>query len=568
MKWFRKATRAVLAFGGLLVFAAGASANPFGGILFRGVQTVDTFPGESCTQCHRNGTLDSPSAMVEILVDGSSASEYAYTPGETVSLVLNFTDTQAKRLGFLVMARSGAPVSSDSEVICGTGGTMAPGTSSAGTTVKVRNGTSIRRKPQPCGDLLNDIWWATQTMPTNGTSASWEVAWTLPAESVGTITVVFMGNGGNGVGTSGDNILTRVLTVEPAAPAEPPAITGGGDVLAGLGVEDETAQGAPGAIASVIGTDFVNSGLTSSSTLDDSGKLGTVVDGTCVEVGGMHRAPLLQVSPERVTFQIPSDTGLGASSVKVIRGCDTDDETESNSVDFTVAAVRPVIFQYSDDTAGLAALRQSLALVAPAGSVEGTRTRPAIAGDVVNLFGTGFGSVDPAHATGEVASELRPLETSALRVMLGETELDAANVHYAGAAPYFAGVHQLILEIPENASTGSHSFSVFVDSVQSPTGPKLEVATAASLLPTTACSVGLVLNSNDRCLATLSETTGILEVDADGKACVLGSTDDLDMWVCGADSLDLSQYGAAISKNDDGSWTISTLPQSTSTTTP
>ena len=563
MNRLRKATRAGFALAGLLGLVAGASANPFGGILFRGTTPVDTFPGESCTQCHRNGTLDRESSMVEILVDGSSASEYAYTPGETVSLVMNFTDTEAKRLGFLVMTRSGAPVSTDSEIICGTGGTMEPGTSAAGATVKVRNGAFLSRKPEPCGDLLDDVWWATHTRPTNGTSASWEVAWTLPTESVGPITLLFMGNGGDGVGTSGDNILTKLLTVDPAGPTEPPAITGGGYVLAGLGIEDETAQGAPSAIASVNGTDFVSSGLTSSSPLDDSGKLATVVDGTCVEIGGMHRAPLLQVSPENVTFQIPSDVGVGDSNVKVIRDCDTDDSSESNSVDFTVAAVRPVFLQFSENTSGLAALRPNIALVASAGSVEGRRTRPAVAGDVVHLFGTGFGPVDPAYSAGEVASELRSLESTALRVMLGETELDAANVLYAGSAPNFAGIYQLILEIPENASTGSHNFSVFVDSVQSLAGPKLEVATPASLLPTNSCTVGLVLNSSERCLATFSGSTGILEVDADGKACVLGSTDDLDTWVCDADSLDLGEYGAAISKNPDGSWTVSTLPQST-----
>lgn len=563
MEWIRKAAQAGLALGGLLGLVGGAAANPFGGILFRPATPVDKFPGQTCTECHRGATLDSPSATVEILVDGSPASEYGYTPGETVSLVMNFTDTEAVRLGFLVLTRSGTPVSPDSEIICGTGGTMAPGTSADGATVKVRNGTFFTRKPEPCEDLWDDFWWATHTRPTNGTSASWEVAWTFPAEDVGPITVVFMGNGGDGIGTSGDNILTKVLTVQSAAPAEPPAITGGGDVLAGLGVENETAQGAPGAIASLIGTDFVSSGLTSSSTLDDSGTLTTVVDGTCVEIGGMHRAPLLQVSPEKVTFQIPSDVGVGDSNVKVIRDCGTDDATESNSLDFTIAAVRPVILQFSDDTSGLAALRPNLSLVAASGAIEGRRTRPAVPGDSVSLFGTGFGPVDPAYAAGEVASELRSLETTGLRVMLGETELDAANVLYAGAAPFFAGVHQLILQIPENASTGSQSFSVLVDGVQSPAGPKLEVATAESLLPTTACSEGLVLNTSDRCLATFSESMGILEVDADGKACVLGSTDDLDMWVCGADSLDLSQYGAAIQKNDDGSWTVSTLPQPT-----
>ncbi len=563
MNWIRQALRAGLALGGLLGLVGAASANPYGGILFRGIQTVDTFPEESCTQCHRGGTDNPMTATLDLLVNGSPVSEYAYTPGETVSLTINFTDTGAVRLGFLVTARSGEPVSSETQVRCGPGGAMATLEPEHGSAVKVRNGTSIRRKPEPCGDLLDNIWWATQSRPINGTSATWEVEWTLPDENVGPITVSLVGNAGDGSGQGGDDISSRILTIQPAGGTPTPEITGGGDVLAGLGEEGVTAQGAPGAIASVTGSNFVASGMTARSLLDDSGNLSTLVNGACVEIGGMHRAPLLDISPDKVTFQIPSDIGLGSSTVKVIRGCDTDDAMASDEVAINIVATRPIFFQFSDDTAGLAALRPNIALVAPAESVEGRRTRPAVSGDIVNLFGTGFGPVEPAYEDGEITSELRPLKATALRVMLGETELDTANIHYTGAAPFFAGIHQLILEIPDDAPTGSHSFSVFLDNVQSLAGPKLEVATAESLLPTTSCSVGLILNASERCLAEFSETTGVLEVDTDGKACVLGSTDDLDMWVCDADSLDLSQYGAEIEKNDDGSWTVSTLPQST-----
>ena len=555
---------AAVAFAGLLGLAVHASANPFGGILFRGGTPVDTFPGESCTQCHRGGTSNPSTAMLDVLVDGSPVSEYAYTPGETVSLTIDFTDTGANRLGFLVTARSGEPVSTETEVRCGSGGTMAPGTSEAGATVKVRKAADYfgqRQRPEPCGDLLNDVWWATQNRPTTGTTATWEVAWTLPVEDVGPLTVSVVANGGNGDGgTSGDDISSKVLTIQPASAMEPPEITGGGDVLAGLAEEGVTAIGAPGAIASVIGSNFVGSGTTASSTLDDSGNLATMVDGVCVEIGAMHRAPLLQVSREVVTFQIPSDVGLGASSVKVIRGCDTDDAVASEAVAFQIATVQPAFFLFSDDTAGISAVRPNMDLVAPGGSVEGRRTRPAIPGDFVTLFGTGFGAVEPAYDAGEIASELRPLETTDLRVMLGELELDAANIHYAGAAPNFAGLEQLVVEIPENAATGSHSFSVLLSGVGSLAGPKLEVATAESLLPSDSCSTGLVLNAGDDCLAAFGDTSGILEVHANGTACVVGSTDNLDMWECDAETLDLTKYDAAIGKNEDGTWTITMLP--------
>lgn len=555
--------RGGLALGGLLGIVAGASANPFGGILFRGLQPVDTFPGESCSQCHRGGKANPSTATLEVLVNGSAVSAYAYMPGETVALTINFTEPEARRLGFLVMARSGDPVLPDSGVRCGPAGSMMPGESEAGDSVKVRNGTFIRRKPEPCGDQLDDIWWATQSRPTLGPSATWEVLWALPESNVGPITVSVVVNGGNGDGeTSGDNISSRVLTIEPAVAQPPPQITGGGDVLAGLASPGGAPQGAPGAIASVTGSNFLRPGTAPNSMLDDTGRLPTLDRGTCVEIGDLHRARLLSVDSDTATFQIPSDIGLGSSTVRVVRGCGTADASASASMAFDIVATRPLLFQFSEDEAGLTALGQNLALVAPAGHVEGRRTRPAVAGDIVNLFGTGLGPVEPPYEDGEFASALRPLRNAAgLRVMIGEMELEASSLLYAGSAPFFTGLHQLILEIPESVPAGSHNLSVHVDSVVSLAGPKLEVAAGESLLPTTACSVDLVLNPLEGCLANFSGTTGVLEVDTDGKACVLGSTDVFAMWECDAASLDLTRYGAAIEKQDDGTWKVTMLPE-------
>ena len=559
MQRIRLGVKASLALTGLLGLADGAAAASGGGIFFRGINPVDLFPEQTCTQCHVGGTPDMASVTLEAKVNGMSASEYRYSPGETVSLIVDFSDPDANRLGFLVTARSGPPVGPDTEIRCGHGGMMAPAATPAGATVKQRNGTILRSKPEPCGDLLENVWWATHNRPTEASSASWEISWTLPAEDVGPITLVVMANGANGNRqTSGDNIYRLLHTIESGAPPQPPEISGLGDGLAGP--EGMMAQGAPGAIASVTGANFEEPGAAPASTLDEAGRLATVAGGTCVEVGPAQ-APLLQLTSERITFQIPSDAGLGNSTVKVIRRCDTAEPMPSEPVAIQIVAARPALLQFSDDESGLTALRRNLALVAPAASVEGRRTRPAMPGDEVVLFGTGFGPVVPPHASGEIATELRPLAAEDLRVMLGEMELDAASVHYAGAAPDFAGLQQLTLRLPENAPPGSHDLAVLLGGVQSPGGPKIEVAEAVSAMPPDECTVDLMLGPADSCTATFTTGMGVLEIDTDGKACVLGSADDLETWRCGVDALDLSEHGAEIGRNEDGTWTITVLPE-------
>lgn len=548
----RGVLRQLIALVVLLGMAPAAMASSGGGIVF--LAGGDRFPEQSCTQCHPGAPSDHPATTIEVLASGVPLSEYSYTPGETVSLVMKFADPRARSLGFLVIARSDHPDVDGSGNHCGTGGQMAPGASSAGADVKVRNGEFITVKPQPCGDRINGIWWATHTRPIPGSAATWEVSWTFPAEDVGPITVLFVVNASNADGSSSnDNIVTQRFTVRPLGSREAPEISGTG---LGLGAAaGGLPQAAPGSIASVRGTGFVGTGVVPTATVDASGMLSRVLRGSCVEVGAL-RAPLLQVLPKRVTFQIPAEAGLGASTLRVVRDCGTLEASASEALAFHVVAVRPVFLQF-DGTAGIAAVRPGMALVAPVGSVQGRRTRPAVAGDIVSFFGTGFGPSEPAFADGEVASGLRTLATSDLRVMVGSLELEAGNLHYAGAAPHFAGLQQLMVEVPAQVPEGSHSVSLMLDGAVSEQGPMLWVATAESLLPAVNCTVGLTLSAPGRCRASFGEDLGILEVDSEGRACVLGSiVNDTEGWVCGAESLDLSRYGAAIRKEGNGTWTI------------
>lgn len=536
MDGMRSTVRACVALVCFLGVAGIASATSAGGPRFT---SGGPFPGEaSCTRCHQ-GVPNSGSGTLELLAGDVLASEFLYTPGETVSLVVRLSDESAARIGFQLTARSGDG--------CGQPGSLAVGTSAAGSLVKTVEAD--------CATPGTKIQYATHRRPANGSSADFEVAWTAPTESVGPVTIAVAANGANGdLSPGNDAIYTMQVTVLPAmAPSGPPTISESGVILADL--FSKIGVGAPNAIAAAQGTDFAASGSDSSAVVDFTGRVTTNLNGTCVEVN-QERAPVFHVLAEQVNFQVPAGTGLGPATVQVIRGCDAPEEARSNLAPFEIAAVQPVFFLWSEDPP-VAALHQDWSLVAPADSIPDRESRPAIAGDLITLLGTGFGPVTPPLSSGELAIHPRALASDQLRPLIGEFELTEESIVYAGAAPGFAGLYQLDLLVPDTIPEGAHAFGVLLDGVQSAAGPMLEIALADT--GPQDCAVDLVLQPGDTCQTTILGIDAVFAVDDTGRACA--SAESVSIEFCGEDSLPaIEAFGAAVVKNDNGSWTITKLP--------
>ena len=319
-----------------------------------------------------------------------------------------------------------------------------------------------------------------------------------------------------------------------------------------------TTTGAPNALATAVGTDFTEATGPVSGKVDDDGKISTNLVGTCVEVG-TTRAPILQLAPEEVTFQIPSGTGIGSTTVKVIRDCDEDGAMSSNSAAFTIAAVKPVFFQFSESPAGIAALHTDLTLVAEAGAVTGKTTRPAKAGEeFVTFFGTGFGETDPPLGTGEIAVQPRALDTTDIKPMIGQTEVAFDNIFYAGAAPDFAGLYQLSFLVPDTISAGEHAFSVMLDGVESAAGPKLWIADSTDT-SATACTVGLTVASGASCEVMVGEDTLSFSINDSGQGCITKGMEDP---TCGDTTVSLEGLEAA---KENDTWSITMVPAAPAT---
>ena len=174
--------------------------------------------------------------------------------------------------------------------------------------------------------------------------------------------------------------------------------------------------------------------------------------------------PCCTRTPRACSCRFPPRRPLGPAAVQVIANCeaapDGPQEVLSNTAMFEIASVEPVLLQVSESMAGAAAVHEDFSLVAsepetpaatemqatPAtteGDAEedssGPGMSPAVPGDVVTFFGTGFGSTDPALASGEIPALSHVLAAESVQLMLGETMVPDDHIVFAGATPDVVG---------------------------------------------------------------------------------------------------------------------------------
>jgi uncharacterized protein (TIGR03437 family) len=127
----------------------------------------------------------------------------------------------------------------------------------------------------------------------------------------------------------------------------------------------------------------------------------------------------------------------------------------------TVEAVAPAFFLFPPLAVdGLIAARfnSDAVVVAPDGRFADQYgpSRPAVPGDIIVLYGTGWGETTAALGTGELASGAAELLPDANpTVIFGGVALAPEDVLYVGATPNTAGLYQLVIRVPAVAIPGS-----------------------------------------------------------------------------------------------------------------
>jgi len=159
--------------------------------------------------------------------------------------------------------------------------------------------------------------------------------------------------------------------------------------------------------------------------------------GTSVQIGAF-KAKLLYVSPTQINAQVPVELTSESAQVKVVVN-----NLETDAVTLKVLPYDPGLFTTDGIPAGFAAaLNPDLTPV--------TVASPAKRGTIIMLFGTGWGPVIPAVASGQFAG------TMVQTVQKPDVQLSGWSIPviYSGLSPGFVGVYMVQFQIPADAPTG------------------------------------------------------------------------------------------------------------------
>jgi trimeric autotransporter adhesin len=243
------------------------------------------------------------------------------------------------------------------------------------------------------------------------------------------------------VSDTGNNVIRELIPVgTPGFTVNPPTIT---NVISASACGAASAA-APGSFIEIYGSNLAADTRNSNSS-DFNGNIApTSLDGTQVSIAGQS-AVLSYISPRQVNAQVPLGVGLGSQSVAV-----TTADATSLPYSLTINAVQPGLcqgFSVNSNSYVIAVIGNNppIYVLPAAASFNGVTSRPAHPGEVVMMFGNGFGPVTPSPVQGQLVQQLNQLNTP-FQIYFGPTQ---ATVQYAGLAPGFIGLYQFNVVVPD-----------------------------------------------------------------------------------------------------------------------
>jgi len=405
--------------------------------------------GANCTACHRTFTPANSDATgrLEILVD-----KLTYTPGVTKKIRVKIQHPEATRWGFQFTARQASDTAKGAGIL------------TAGDNTAVRCGLAIGMPPcagEPEPQFVQHTQPGTMAGTRNGNE--WEFEWSPPANEVGDITLYAAGNAANNGGSNADDrIYTTSVTLKAEGAcnlARKPTVR---TIVNGASFSRELS---PNVFASVLGLDFEVAGRTRTASSGDfvNGAFPQQLACVAVEIGG-RRAPITYVQTDQINFQVPAGTPSGSVPLTVILNPGRPNEVKGDVATVTVNNHAPAFFTFNGRS--IAAQTSDFKTIADAAVVPGGVA--ARRGDVIILYGTGFGLSEPVYQAGEIASGQARLRDTAI-IIVGGTTLAPADILYAGLAPgNISGLQQFNIRIPQSAAVGNVPVTITIGGVSTP----------------------------------------------------------------------------------------------------
>jgi uncharacterized protein (TIGR03437 family) len=195
-----------------------------------------------------------------------------------------------------------------------------------------------------------------------------------------------------------------------------------------------------------------------------NGILPTVLDGVTVTMGGKP-AYVEYVSPAQINVLAPNVTP-GPTQVVVRTSVGI-----NSTFTATASQYGPAFFLWPNNQP--VATRQDFSYAAKAGTFAGASTIPAKPGDVIILWGTGFGPTSPPAPAGVQTPGNQTYSTATLPAVTINNV--AATVYGAALASGFVGLYQVAIQVPPSLADGDWPVVASIGGVSSPSGIVLSV---------------------------------------------------------------------------------------------
>ena len=244
--------------------------------------------------------------------------------------------------------------------------------------------------------------------------------------------------------TPGPGQLHELRADITGSPVNPLLVTAlGKPVLESTGVVHAATFGSglsPGSLATLFGLNLA-AGSTASGSAPWSTSLGRVT----VLVNGVP-AGLLYVSDRQINLQVPS--GLGGTQAEVVVEIGSPPAVQRTaSVTVPLRLLDPGVFVIDPAT--------QLGAILLAGTGATTAQRPAAAGDVIEIYGTGLG---PLRASAAFPGLLETVNPPAVWISGVQ-----AVVSFSGQAPGVPGLYQVNARVPAGLLSGLQTLQIRMD---------------------------------------------------------------------------------------------------------
>ncbi len=442
-----------------LIPAAAVAESVMPSIGYTGAPT--DHDGQDCSICHNSfGPANSDkTGSLQVTVSD-------YVPSEQQLIHIVVQNPNASRWGFQITIREQSNETLSS-------GTFSIPNPTHPEQVVCDDGTQYG-SPAPCASNIARQFAEHLNAPigASGTAYEFDVMWMPPSQEIGRLEVYVAAVAANDDGTpQGDRVYTFTQTLANA----------GTCALVEQPVFQSVANGASfqpgfssGAMVSIFGSDFQTSGYQRTAGLGDyvNGAFPTELGCVSVEVTGPGLAqpvqiPIAYVSPGQINAQMPEFTGTGPVTLTVQLNPGTGSGVSSAVATLnSLQPFAPAFFTIPNSTSIAAEVANTYATVADPSVVPGAS--PASPGDVVSLYGTGFGATSPAIASGALDTGIANL-TNSITVTIGGVTVPSSDIWYAGLSPgSISGLYQFNVRIPAGTPSGEVPVTISIGGVADP----------------------------------------------------------------------------------------------------